>query len=149
MAVSRRKSSARKAAMRQRSFRLPATTLELLDARAAECGESGNALAQRLIEEGLRIERHPLIYFRSGAAGRRPALVGSRLDVWQVIETLRAEGGDVSATAEYFEIPEAKVRAGRSYYAEFPEEIDAWIARQHEVAERERERWERARQLLA
>src|SRR5438046_511384 len=126
MAVRRRKPPSRKPTMRQRSFRLPASTLDLLDARAAEGGESGNALAQRLIEEGLRADRHPLIYFRAGAAGRRPALVGSRLDVWQVIETLRGHGGDVSATAEYFEIPEAKVRACRSYYAEFPEEIDAW-----------------------
>src|SRR4051812_1080184 len=79
----------------QRSFRLPAATLERLDARARERGQSANTLAARLIEEGLRTEEHPLVYFRDGAAGRRPAMLGTRLDVWQVVETLRAHDGSV------------------------------------------------------
>jgi hypothetical protein len=37
-------------------------------------------LAERYIEEGLRMDEHPLVYFREGASGRRPALLGTRLD---------------------------------------------------------------------
>ena len=129
--------SARDDAPIQRSFRLPAATLERLDRRARERGQSANAVASRLIDEGLRIEEHPLIYFRDGAAGRRPALLGTRLDVWQVVETLRAHDGSVAETAAYFEQPEVKIRAAISYYADFAEEIDAFAARATAAARRE------------
>jgi uncharacterized protein (DUF433 family) len=121
----------------QRSFRLPATTLERLDRRARERGQSANAVAARLIDEGLRSEDHPLIYFRDGAAGRRPALLGTRLDVWQVVETLRAHDGSVEQTAAYFEQPDVKIRAAISYYADFTAEIDAFAARAAAAARRE------------
>jgi len=35
-------------------------------------GPGQTALAERYIEEGIRQDEHPLIYFREGAAGRRP-----------------------------------------------------------------------------
>ena len=125
--------------MRQRSLRLPAYTVERLDRLAEEHGQSSNALAARLIEEGLRTERHPLIYFRAAAAGRRPALLGTRLDVWQVIETIRAHEGSVTDAADYLAQPEAKIRSAVRYYAEFGDEVDAWAERMHEVARREEE----------
>lgn len=137
------------ATTRQRSFRLTAGTLHLLDERAAEHGESSNALAQRLLDESLRLERHPLMRFREGGSGiRRPALAGTRLDVWQVIETLRAHDGDIEGTAGYFAITPAQVRACIGYYADFQGEIDAYAAAEMDVAEREREHWEREQRVL-
>ncbi|MEJ7716080.1 MAG: hypothetical protein WKF40_10485 [Thermoleophilaceae bacterium] len=44
-------------------------TLELLDQRAGECGETSNRLAEQLISEGLRTRSHPLVSFRAGFAG--------------------------------------------------------------------------------
>ena len=35
-----------------------------------------STLAERLIDEGLRMEAHPLVMFRDGPSGRRPILVG-------------------------------------------------------------------------
>ena len=137
------------ATTRQRSFRLAGGTLHLLDARAAEHGESSNALAQRLLDESLRLERHPLLRFRQGGSGiPRPALVGSRLDVWQVIETLRTHDGDIESTADYFAITPAQVRACVSYYADFQTEIDAYATDEMEAAESARERWEREQRVL-
>ena len=134
---------------RQRSFRLTDKTLHLLDERASEHGESSNALAQRLLDESLRLERHPLLRFRQGGSGlRRPALTGSRLDVWQVIETLRSHGSDVDETAAYFAITPAQVRACVAYYADFQAEIDSYAAAEMEAAERERERSEREQRAL-
>lgn len=134
---------------RQRSFRLTDKTLHLLDERAAEHGESSNALAQRLLDESLRLERHPLLRFREGGSGiRRPALAGTRLDVWQVIETLRAHDGDVESTADYFAITLAQVRACLGYYTDFQSEIDAYATAEMDAAERERERWEREQRVL-
>lgn len=134
-----RRSKPPTAQMRQRSLRLPAGTLTDLDRLAAERGVSSNALAARLIEEGLRIDRHPLIYFRDAAAGRRPALLGTRLDVWQVIDTVRAHDGSVADAADYLAQPEAKIRAAVRYYADFRDEVDAWAARMREIARREEE----------
>jgi uncharacterized protein (DUF433 family) len=133
----------------QRSFRLSPKTLDLLGQRAAETSESRNALAERLLDEGLHIDRHPLIRFRTGASGvRRPALVGTRLDVWQVVDTVRGEGGDVAAAARYLDVSEPLVRAAVDYYADFTADVDAHRADEIAFAERERQRAERARRVL-
>lgn len=121
----------------------------MLDERAAEHGESSNALAQRLLDESLRLERHPLLRFRQGGSGiRRPALAGTRLDVWQVIETLRSHDGDIDSTADYFAITPPQVRACVSYYADYRAEVNAYAAAETETAKREQERWEREQRAL-
>ena len=95
------------------------------------------------------MDEHPLIRFREGAAGRRAALVGTRLDVWQVIETLRHSENSVEQTANYFSIPEAWVRACIRYYAAYPEEVDALSERERAVAAREEELWQGEQAVLA
>ena len=134
---------------RPRSFRLPDTLLASLQERARERGESANALAERYLEEGLRRDAHPLITFREGAAGRRAGLVGTRLDVSQVIDTLRASDSSVAATAEYLHIPERYVRAAVRYYADFRDEVDEWRERMRALAAREEEAWRREQAILA
>jgi uncharacterized protein (DUF433 family) len=134
---------------RQRSFRFSADTLALLDELAAERGESSNRLAEGLLAEGLRRERHPLIYFRRAASGRRPALVGTRLDVGQVVETARANRGDLAETARILEIPESHVRACVEYYSDFEEEVEALARRDREIARREEDAWRRSEEVLA
>lgn len=133
----------------QRSFRLSHTTSDLLDAAAESTGESRNALADRLIGEAVRAERHPLIRFRTGAAGRRePIVVGTRLLVRQVIAVVRGQDGSIEDTASYLGAPTRAVRAAVSYYAEFTGEIDAdarWAAR---IESDERARWEREQAAL-
>lgn len=121
---------------RQRSFRLPETTLQELGTRAQERHESANSLARRLIEEGLRTERHPLIWFREEAAGRRPAILGTRLDVWQVIEYLAANDQDVDEVAQILDIPAHWVRAAADYHAEYGTDVDAWATEESAFARR-------------
>jgi uncharacterized protein (DUF433 family) len=134
---------------RPRSFRFSDALLTSLQERARERGESANALAERYLEEGLRREEHPLIAFRAGAAGRRAALVGTRLDVSQVIDTLRESANAIDATAEHLEIPEQHVRAAVRYYADFRDEVDEWRERMRAIAEREEEAWRREQAVLA
>src|SRR5688572_33347421 len=89
----------------QRSFRLSRRTVELLDAAASSGPETRNALVDRLLGEAVRLERHPLIRFHQGAAGRRqPLVVGTRLYVHQVMSTLRSSKGDLTEAADYFGI---------------------------------------------
>ena len=133
----------------QRSFRLDRRTAEQLDAAAAASGESRNALAERLLREALRLEEHPMIRFRTGAAGRRePVLAGTRLLVRDVIATLREHGNHVDATADYFGVPRGTLVAAAGYYADFADEVDADAQLAEAAAQRERERWERQRALL-
>lgn len=134
----------------QRSFRLSATTLRLLDDLAEQTAESRNALADRLLGEALRLERHPLIRFQRGAAGRRqPALVGTRLAVHQVVSTVRANGNDVDETAEYLRLPPRLVRAALDYYADFRDEVEADREAAGRAEAEERDRWERQQRALA
>jgi uncharacterized protein (DUF433 family) len=134
----------------QRSFRLSPRTIELLDAAAAAGGESRNALADRLLGEAVRLERHPLIRFRRGAAGRRqPLVVSTRLYVHQVMSTLRAGRGDIDEAAAYLGIPPRLVRAAVDYYAEFADEVDEDAAVAEGVERDERARWERQQRALA
>jgi uncharacterized protein (DUF433 family) len=128
----------------QRSFRLSSRTSELLDEMAESTNESRNALADRLLGESLRTERHPLIRYRTGVAGRRePFVVGTRLLVRQLIAQLRASDGDVEAVATYLEIPVRLVRAAVSFYAELAAEVDADAARAARVESEEHVRWQR------
>ncbi len=73
--------------------------------------------------------------------------MGTRLYLWQVLDTLRASD-DAADAASYLGLSEAQVRAAVAYYADFGEEVDADAAQEREFAERERERWERAQQVL-
>jgi uncharacterized protein (DUF433 family) len=124
------------------------TILDELEAQAKALHESANALAARLLDEGLRRERHPLIYFRLGGSGqRRPALVGTRLYIWQIISTLRGSK-DIADAADYLGLTEPQVRAAVAYYADYTDEVDAYAAEEEEFARRERERWEREQQVL-
>ena len=137
------------AAPRHTSFRFSASTAERLEARARELGISRTKLAERYIDEGLRTDRHPAIVFRDGAAGRRAALAGTRLDVWQVIDTVRNEGGSVAAAARLLGQPEARVAAAVRYYAEFKGEVDAFAAAARAAAAEAEAAWQREREALA
>jgi len=124
--------------------------MELLEAAVATGAESRNAMADRLLGEALRLERHPLIRFHSGARGRRqPLVVGTRLYVHQVVATLRAHRGDVDGTAAYLDLSPRLVRAAIEYYSEFTDEVDEDARVAAEIEQDERGRWERQQRALA
>jgi uncharacterized protein (DUF433 family) len=109
------------------TLRLPAGTRARLGERARRAGLTERALAQRYLEEGLRRDAHPLIQFLDGPSGRRASLVGSGLDVWEVIATVRDNDGSVEEAAAYLQVPVGRVQAAVAYYGEYREEIDADI----------------------
>lgn len=130
----------------QVAFRVRPRTLAHLKRRVRETGLSQTDLAERYLEEGLRMDEHPLIVFRDGASGRRPGLVGSRLDVWQIVDTVR-QNGSAEEAAAYLDLPSERIEACMRYYAEYRDEIDEWSERARLVADRERELWERRQEL--
>ena len=133
----------------QRSFRLSASTSRLLDHRVGESGESRNAMVDRLLNESLRIEKHPFIRFITGASGKREAhIVGTRWKVRQIIVTLKGEKGQLESVIKGFDLTELQVRAAVSYYVDFSDEIDADIGRESVDAEQQRVRWEREQSVI-
>ena len=130
------------------SFRLQMGTVGRLEQQAHETGLTQTALVERYVEEGLRMDAHPLIRFRDGFGGRRPALIATRIDVWQVIETLRENERSIDDSADYLGVPTDHVRACVRYYADFQDEIDDWTRRAREFEEREEENWRRQQELL-
>ncbi|HVW90444.1 MAG TPA: hypothetical protein VHC01_13355 [Gaiellaceae bacterium] len=95
------------------------------------------------------MDEHPLIYFREGSAGRRPALLGTRLDVTQIISTIKQNDNSVDDAASYLHLPLSHVEACVRYYSDYRDEIDAWIARDEEEAEAAEISWRRSQEIFA
>jgi len=124
--------------MSSEAIRIESETLRALRERSAQSGEPIVRLAQRYIGEGMRLDRHPGVFFRDGPAGRRAVVVGGP-DVWEVIAAARGapERGEqlVQALAERIGVPVGKIRVAVRYYAEYPDEVDRFIAANEEEAE--------------
>lgn len=137
--------------MSSQPIRIESETLDALRDRSAQTGEPIVRLAQRYIDEGMRIDRHPGIVFRDGPAGRRPVVLGGP-DVWEVIAAARTapERGDelVRALADRVGSSPEKIWIAVRYYGEYPDEIDRWIAVVDEEAQRLERALERERNLL-
>jgi hypothetical protein len=61
-----------------------------------------SALATELLEEALRMRRAPGVVFVDGPTGRRAALAGTGLDVWEIAATWRAGGNEFSHLRESY-----------------------------------------------
>ena len=107
------------------------------------------SLAQRYVEEGLRQDEHPLVRFVDGPAGRRAALLGTGLDVWEVVDTVRDNDGDVADASVYLHVPRHVVDAAVTYYGAFPAEIDDWIEANEQEATAAGEAWVAGRRALS
>jgi hypothetical protein len=129
-----------------------AEVLEQLKAEAGARHVSSSALAEELIEEGLRTRRHPLVIFRDGPTGRRAALVGGP-DIWEVIGGVI--GGDVPTdvrierAVEQLGLSTQQVSASLDYYASFTSEIDSEIEANRTAADEAEAAWRRRQDLLA
>lgn len=121
-------------------------TLERLRRRARLAGQPRTTLAERYLEEGLMMDEVPGIHFVDGALGRRPALLGTGLDVWEVVKVFK-DSGSTEAAAAYLEIEPRLVEVAIRYYASSREEIDDWIARVYELSELEESKWRAAREV--
>lgn len=95
------------------------------------------------------MDDHPGVHFVDGPMGRRPAVIGTGLDVWEIVETVQHNDGDARAAAEYLRVPPRVVDAALGYYGQYREEIDTWLERVAALATLEEERGARARGALA
>src|SRR5579864_112199 len=135
------------------SIRFTPSLLARLRQRAqATTGASVAGLAQRLIDEGLRMTDHPGVIFKDGPSGRRAALAYGP-DIWEIIKFLREvdERGPtaIDAAAEVFALDASRIAAAISYYGDYSDEVDAEIAEADEASARAEAAWRLQQQLIA
>jgi uncharacterized protein (DUF433 family) len=110
------------------SIRLSQTTDRFVEAEAQRTKRSKGAIVEALTEEAARMRRFPGIGFRDEDANRRAWVIGTGLDVWELIEMLR-DYGSVERLLEVHEhLSQRSLGLAQAYYASYPEEIDEKIA---------------------
>lgn len=137
---------------RQFSARLARSVVERLEKRGARSGTNRSRLAERYIDEGMRMEDHPGVVFRDGPAGRRAGLAGGP-DVWEVIAAVRASGLEGAAALEAAaaggDLTAAQVQTAVRYYAEYRSEVDERVRQHLDEADEAEEQWRREQNALA
>jgi hypothetical protein len=130
----------------------PALLARLRRQAAASTGANTSALAQRLVDEGLRMVDHPGITFKDGPTGRRGALAYGP-DIWEVIKFLREidERGPAAldAAAEVFSLDVNRISTAIAYYGDYHDEIDAEIDAADDASIRAEQAWRVQQELIA
>ncbi len=122
-----------------------------LKAQASSRRQAISALAERLIDEGLRMDAHPAVVFREGPTGRRAALAGGP-EVADVIGAV--VGGDVpvgqrrARAADLLAVCAAMIDAALAYYADHTDEIDGELTERARIADEAEAAWARRQALL-
>ena len=133
------------------SARWDSRLLARLKRRSEESGINKSRLAERYVEEGLRMDQFPGIVFRDGPAGRRASIEG-HLDVWELVMTLQTggkEGEDpIPWLSDLLGITEWRVRVALGYYAAFPHEVDKFVGSTINGADEAEAAWLREQDAL-
>jgi uncharacterized protein (DUF433 family) len=109
------------------SIRLSAATDRLVEAEAKRTRRSKGAIVEALTEEAARARRFPGIGFHGDDVARVPWVVGTGLDVWEIVEMLGDYGGAEPLSRET-QLTPAHLRIALAYRDAYPEEIAEAIA---------------------
>jgi uncharacterized protein (DUF433 family) len=109
------------------SVRLQEQTERLVEAEARRTRRTKSAVVEAFTEEAARTRRFPGIGFRGDDARRRAWVIGSGLDVWEIIHMLE-DFGSAEALVADTQLSLAQVRLAVAYRDAYPEEIDEAIA---------------------
>jgi uncharacterized protein (DUF433 family) len=103
------------------SIRLGERANLLVSEEARRTGRSRSVVVEELAEEAAKARLHPGIAFRGRP--RRAWVIGSGLDVWEIVELLSSYEDDVPAlTGDHPLLSERHVRTAVTYAAQFADE---------------------------
>lgn len=87
--------------------------------------------------EAEKLAQVPGISYVDGPAGRRAHIDGAGLDVFELVRAHHSLAGNTAELAENYPwLSAAQIRAGLTFYAAFPEEIDRWLAEEQAMYRR-------------
>lgn len=110
------------------SMRLSEQADQLITAEAKRTRRSKGSVVEALAHEALKARLVPGIAFRGDDYNRRAWLIGTALDVWQVVEAHNDFDGQPVRMVEETDLTERQLRTALLYYQRFPEEIDYFLA---------------------
>ncbi len=114
----------------QKSLRIPAEVVKTIEELAEASRQDFSATAIELLTEAVKMRRCPGIVFADSPSGRRARVLGTGLDVWEIIAMYNSLGQDLARLKEaYHWLSDAQLRAALGYYAAYPAEIDERIRR--------------------
>ena len=109
------------------TMRLTKQTDAWVEQEAKRTRRAKGAIVEALAEEAARMRRFPGIAFRGPEHSRRAWLIGTALDVWEVIEAHKSRSAQES-NVEEGDLAERYLMLAVAYYQEYPDEIDQIIA---------------------
>ena len=120
--------SAQKQKSQPFSIRLSRATDLLVSEEMNRTGRSRSAVVEDLAEEAAKMRIFPGIGFR-GPEPRRAWVMGTGLDVWEIVEMYQECEGDVQLLVEDYEsLSERAIKLALVYAERFPDEIEARLA---------------------
>lgn len=119
---------ARASKSRPFSIRLSQTTNRFVEAEARRTKRSKGAIVEALTEEAARMRRFPGIGFRGEEPYREAWVIGTGLDVWELIEMLQDYGSTERLLEGREHLSRRSVELAQAYHASYREEIDEKIA---------------------
>jgi uncharacterized protein (DUF433 family) len=108
------------------SVRLSPHLDELISREARRRRRSKGVVLEMLADEALRTWRFPGVAFRGSDWNRRAWVIGTALDVWEIVAASRSFGSPQEMSANT-DLSESQIRLALAYFAEFPEEIEEAI----------------------
>ena len=121
----------------QKSIRLPAETLREIEKIARDGGKDFSAITKDLLEEAIKMRRCPGIVFADGATGRRARVLGTGIEVWEIIAAYQnLNRGFERLKKAYHWLTSEQLRSALAYYAIYPKEIDNQISQNESWDER-------------
>jgi uncharacterized protein (DUF433 family) len=104
------------------SVRFTRPTDRVVEEEARRTRRSKSSIVEALTDEAIRARRFAGIGFRGDDAARRPWVIGSGLDVWEIIQMLD-DLGSIERLIQDTQLTERQVRVAIAYRDSYPEEI--------------------------
>lgn len=109
------------------SVRLQEETERVVEAEARRTRRTKSAVVEAFTEETARTRRFPGVAFRGDDARRRAWVIGSGLDVWEIVHMLEDFGSPEALVADT-PLTLGHIRLAAAYRERYPSDIDEAIA---------------------
>lgn len=108
------------------SVRFALPTDQAVEEEARRAQRSKSAIVEALTEEAMRTRRFPGIGFRGEDSARRPWVIGTGLDIWEICQ-MGEEFESLEDLVVETQLTERQARLALAYRESYPEEIEQAI----------------------